>query len=222
MRTQPAQTSSRGAALVRRPRFIAKQARHATGLLGRVIAIIMARETWSQNLRAIAGLDVQTTDRVLDIGCGPGRSLAALARLAPSGHVTGADPSRVMAGIALGRNRTLVDDGRVDVVIAGAAALPFADASFDKALCVHVVYFWDDLAVAFQETARVLKPGGRLALAFRTSADTSAVANFPAEVYRFPSLHDVVGALEAAGFAAELDGVRNADAAPVLLIAVKL
>ena len=38
---------------MRRPLFIAEQARHAHGFLGRLIAFIMARETWPQNLRAI-------------------------------------------------------------------------------------------------------------------------------------------------------------------------
>jgi len=207
---------------MRRPRFIAEQARHARGLLGRVIATIMARETWSQNLRAIGALDVQPCDQVLDIGCGPGRSLAAFAGLAPGGRIVGADPSELMAEIALARNRALVQQRRVDVVVAGATALPFADRSFDKALCVHVVYFWNDLAAALREIARVLKPGGRLALVFRTSADEAAVRSFPAEVYRFPALADVVTALEGAGFAIDTqDEKYSTNAAPMLLTAVK-
>ena len=64
---------------MRRPRFIAKQARHARGLLGRLIAFIMSRETWIENQRAIEALGIEESDHVLDIGCGPGRGLAALA-----------------------------------------------------------------------------------------------------------------------------------------------
>jgi ubiquinone/menaquinone biosynthesis C-methylase UbiE len=207
---------------MRRPRFIAEQARHAKGLLGRIIAIIMARETWAQNRRAIAALGVRDNDRVLDIGCGPGRSLGTLAALAAQGHVAGVDPSVLMAEIAAERNRALVTARRVEIVVAGAASLPFADGSFDKVLCVHVIYFWDDMAAALGEIARVLKPQGRLALVFRTSADERAVRSFPAEVYRFPVLCDVVMGLEAAGFSVDPNQApRNEQSSPVLLVAVK-
>ncbi|TAJ68745.1 MAG: class I SAM-dependent methyltransferase [Phenylobacterium sp.] len=203
---------------MRRPRFIAEQARDARGWLGRLIAFIMARETWAQNLRAIAALRVREDDQVLDVGCGPGRALAALAAKAPRGRVVGADPSEVMAEVALARNRGLVRSGRVDVAIAEVAALPFAAACFDKVLCVHVVYFWPDLDAALRELARVIKPGGRMALVFRTSADTPAVESFPSEVYRFRALLEVESAAERAGF--RLEG-QPAQGEPVLLIATR-
>lgn len=202
---------------MRRPRFIAEQARHAKGLLGRLLAFIMARETWSQNLRAIAALDIQPHDHVLDIGCGHGRGLGELAARASAGRVVGADPSQLMIEVAGRRNRALVKAGRIDLAVAGVEALPFADAAFDKALCVHVVYFWKDLAGPFREIARVLRPGGRLALLFRTDADAAAVATFPPEVYRFPALDQAIRALEEAGFIVDPPG--EAPAEPILLVA---
>lgn len=184
---------------MRRPRFIAEQARNARGPLGRLIAFIMARETWAQNRRAIDALDVQPTDHVLDVGCGPGRALSRLAVKASHGRVVGVDPSELMVEIAVERNCKLVGAGRVDVAVAGVEALPFADASFDKVLCVHVVYFWPELEPALREIRRVLKPGGRLVLLFRTSADAASLRSFPPEVYRFRSGEEVEGALQRAG-----------------------
>jgi ubiquinone/menaquinone biosynthesis C-methylase UbiE len=181
----------------------------------------MARETWAQNKRAIAALAVRPGDRILDIGCGPGRSIAALAELAPDGRVVGVDPSELMVAVALRRNRALVMSGRAEIAIASASRLPFGDATFDKAVCVHVVYFWADPGAALNEIARVLKPGGRLALVFRTNADEKAVSAFPAEVYRFPALADVLAPLEAAGLTAKRIDDLPPDAAPVLLIATK-
>lgn len=207
---------------MRRPIFIAKQARNAHGPLGRLIAFIMARETWGHNKRAMDALEIEACDHVLDIGCGPGRSIAALAALAPQGRIVGVDPSELMAAVAVGRNKALIKAQRAQVVIASAAALPFPDNAFDKALCVHVVYFWNDLAAAFREIARVMKPGGRLALLFRTNADEAAVRAFPAEVYRFPTLRDVVAPLEAAGFAVDVHNELCGEGrTPVLLIAAK-
>ncbi|MBI3439255.1 MAG: methyltransferase domain-containing protein [Proteobacteria bacterium] len=208
---------------MRRPRFIASQARHARGLLGWLIAFIMARETWAQNQRAVESLGVLPGDHVLDIGCGPGRSLAMLAAQARDGRVVGADPSQLMAEVAARRNRKLINSGQVDVVMASAASLPFEDGVFDNVLCVHVVYFWNDLAAAFAEIARVLKPGGQLALLFRTNADVKAVQAFPAEVYSFRSLADVIAPLEAAGFAVQTrdELCCEPQTAPVLLVATR-
>jgi ubiquinone/menaquinone biosynthesis C-methylase UbiE len=204
---------------MRRPRVIAEQARNATGLLGRFIAFVMAHETFAANMRAVDALDVQRGDHVLDVGCGHGRSLTELAQRASSGHVAGTDPSELMAEIAVERNRELVKARMVDVKIARAEALPFADAVFDKVLCVHVVYFWQNLDDGLREIARVLKPGGRLALVFRTNADEAAVQSFPAEVYRFRSFAAVIAALREAGLA--IDKVDERDTEPMLAVATK-
>jgi ubiquinone/menaquinone biosynthesis C-methylase UbiE len=208
---------------MRRPRFIAEQARNAKGLLGRIIAAIMARETWGQNRRAIDALAVEECDHILDVGCGHGRSLAVLAALAPKGRVVGSDPSELMAEIAVWRNRKLIRAHRVDVAVAAADALPFADAVFDKAVCVHVVYFWADLRAALCEIARVLKPGGRFALVFSTNANEAAVQAFPGDIYRFPALAEMVAALEAAGFTVDLpsDTATRQRSGPILLVIEK-
>ena len=67
-------------------------------------------------------------------------------------------------------------------------------------LCVHVLYFWDDLGQGLREIARVLKPGGTMALLFRSSEDQRSVQSFPASVYRFRTLREVEAALLDAGF----------------------
>jgi ubiquinone/menaquinone biosynthesis C-methylase UbiE len=44
--------------------------------------------------------------------------------------------------------------------------LPFADSSFDKALAINSMQVWSDAIAGLREVRRVLKPGGRIALAF--------------------------------------------------------
>jgi len=204
---------------MRRPQFIAEHARNARGLLGRLIAFIMARETWGQNLRVMDALGIDQADHVLDIGCGHGRSLTELAARAPRGHIVGVDPSELMIEIAAQRNRSLIEASRVEVVLSGVESLPFPDDVFDKAQCVHVLYFWKDIETPLREIARVLKPGGRLGLLFRTNADLKAIASFPPEIYRFPALAEVSAALDRAGMDVHVaaDGANE----PALVLATK-
>ena len=204
---------------MRRSPFIADQARNARGLLGRLIAFIMARETWRENLRVMDKLGIEQGDHVLDVGCGHGRSLMELAARAPRGRVVGVDPSELMVEIAAQRNRPLIEAARVDVVLSGVESLPFPDDVFDKAQCVHVLYFWKDIEMSLREIARVLKPGGRLGLLFRTNADRKVIASFPSEIYRFPALTDVAAALQRAGM--NVDTAWDASNEPALVLATK-
>jgi ubiquinone/menaquinone biosynthesis C-methylase UbiE len=203
----------------RRPHAIARQARHASGLLGRLIAAIMARETWAANRLAIEALGVAPGHGVLDVGCGHGRSLAELARRASGGHVIGVDPSELMVAMAIRRNRRGVRAGRIEVRVGRAERLPLDTASVDRVLCVHTLYFWEDLDDPFGEIARVLRPGGRLALLFRERGGAGTEA-FPADVYRFPTLEEVGAALGAVGFSLLSAGPAGGQPdAPILVIA---
>jgi ubiquinone/menaquinone biosynthesis C-methylase UbiE len=205
--------------MMRRPHFVAEHARDARGLLGRLIAFIMARETWSQNLRVMDALRIEPADHILDVGCGHGRSLTELAARAPRGHIVGVDPSELMVEIAEQRNRPLIEATRVDVIHSGVESLPFPDGVFDKAQCVHVLYFCKDIETSLREIARVLKPGGRLGLLFRTNADPKAIASFPPEIYRFPALAEVSAALERAGMDIHL--TEDSASQPALVLATK-
>lgn len=206
---------------MRRPLFIARQSGHPRGWLGQVIAAIMVRETAGANRAAIAALAAKPADRVLDIGCGSGLSIELLLQQLPQGHAAGSDPSPVMAARAQARNHRAVVQGRAAITIAPVEHLPFANKAFDAAMSVHTLYFWADLGGAFREIARVLRPGGRLVLVFRTSANAAAASSFPSEVYAVRSLEEVEQALVSEGLVkitAIADGI---DGEPALLIAGK-
>lgn len=88
----------------------------------------------------------------VEIGVGTGRFAV------PLGIPLGVEPAPRMAELARQRG--------IDVLEGVAEALPFAGDSFDFAVMVTVVCFLDDVALAFRETCRILKPDGILVIGF--------------------------------------------------------
>jgi len=185
---------------MKRPEFIARQAGHPKGLVGGLIAKIMADETSPENDFALDLLDLRVQDRFLDIGTGHGATLLKAAALTPDGFAAGIDPSRVMVRHAKRRLKPFIRAGHAQVELANAARIPFADESFDKLLTVHTIYFMDDLGTPLSEIFRVTKPGGRFVLCFRPAEDVSFAETFPKTVYRIRMKQVVLDAVKAAGF----------------------
>ena len=77
--------------------------------------------------------------------------------------------------------------------------LPFAAGTFDRALAVNTIYYWLDLPTAFAEIARVLRPGGRLAVAFRSPESLRAATLAWGNFKRY-ELEEVAEAMRKAGF----------------------
>ncbi|MFF8973492.1 class I SAM-dependent methyltransferase [Streptomyces sp. NPDC014995] len=110
---------------------------------------------------AAAALGLREGDRVLDAGCGTGRALTPLrAAVGPSGVVVGADltPAMLAAAVRAGRHR----DGRL--VLADVAALPLRSGSLDAVFGAGLVSHLPRPAENLRELARVVRPGGTLAL----------------------------------------------------------
>jgi ubiquinone/menaquinone biosynthesis C-methylase UbiE len=94
--------------------------------------------------------------RVLEVGCGTGLILGRLARQAE--HACGVDLSPGMLRAARARG--------LDVVVASATCLPYADASFDLVCSFKVLAHVPDIARALSEISRVTRAGGTMVLEF--------------------------------------------------------
>jgi SAM-dependent methyltransferase len=118
------------------------------------------RSRWAVDL-----LDVQPTDRVIEIGFGPGVALAELAERAGAGLVVGVDPSPVMLRQACHRNAAAIRAGRVQLHLAPVENLPEdLGGPFDKLLAVNTVGMWHDPAARLADLAGRMRDGGRVAL----------------------------------------------------------
>ncbi|MGW4023103.1 class I SAM-dependent methyltransferase [Streptomyces sp. NPDC005009] len=110
---------------------------------------------------AVAGLGLREGDRVLDAGCGTGRALPPLrAAVGPSGMVLGADltPAMLREAARAGRDR----DGAL--LLTDVAALPLRPSALDAVFAAGLITHLPDPAGNLREIARVVRPGGVLAL----------------------------------------------------------
>jgi len=159
------------------------QAHHPRGAAGCVTGWEMAHRPSNRQRSGwvVSLLDVQPADQVLEIGFGPGLTVAELAR-AGAGHVYGIDHSGVMLRQASRRNAAAIRAGRVTLVRASADQIPRAlDGPFDAILAINSLGFWPAPAERLAELRRRLAPGGRVAIASQprcpgATADTSRSA----------------------------------------------
>jgi SAM-dependent methyltransferase len=135
-----------------------------SGLPGRFAAVVMAhhrssvrRSHWAVNL-----LDLQPTDRFLEVGSGPGVALAAARRRTQ--HVVGVDRAPIMVHAARRRSGATVLE-------ADAVHLPAFDDPFDKALAINTHAFWSDTVAGFRAIHDALRRGGTIAVVSQPRGD---------------------------------------------------
>lgn len=113
---------------------------------------------------AVRSLELMTLapgQTVLDVGCGIGVFLPALAHaVAPGGQVVGVDYSAAFLEEARTRAAATGFSRQITLHEADATQLPFADASFDAAHIERVLIHVDDPDAVLREMRRVVRPGG--------------------------------------------------------------
>ena len=132
------------------------------------------RATWAagdydriaQGIRTVAdhvvrSVEIKAGERVLDIACGTGNT--ALMARARGAKVTGLDLTPELLAVARKRGEA-AGYGDITWQPGDAEALPFPEASFDVVVSSCGLMFAPDQAKVAEEVARVVRPGGRIAI----------------------------------------------------------
>jgi len=138
------------------------QCRKPSGLFGRFVLWDMNRHHSKLTDWGLSHVAIKRTDRILDIGCGGGRTINKLAAIASAGKVHGIDYSEHSVAAARRTNAVWIDIGRVEIDHGSVSQLPFANESFDLVTAIETHLFWPDLPRDTCEIFRVLKPAGAL------------------------------------------------------------
>jgi ubiquinone/menaquinone biosynthesis C-methylase UbiE len=146
-------------------------------------------------------LELDESDRLLDVGCGPGAAVCEAAPLIA--RATGLDLSPAMVARARSRAAGIPN---VEIVEGDSARLPFADGEFTAVLSTTSFHHYADPDRALGEMRRVLEPSGRIALG-DLSSDRLVMRGVDTLCQRYEKGHvhfyetdELVALLNSAGF----------------------
>jgi SAM-dependent methyltransferase len=181
-------------------RYLYGQFRRPRGPLGMLVGRIMSKRSSNrQRSRWTVGLlDLEPTDRVLELGYGPGLGLEAALETVSSGEVVGVDHSETMRRMAARRNGAAIRAGRLRVLLGDARELPTDLGRFDRIFSANVWLFWSDPVAVLVALRRSLTDGGRIAVTHlprhggATRDDAIAAATSISEQLRAAGYVDIV------------------------------
>jgi len=159
--------------------------------------------------RILGAANITAQDRVLDLGCGLGNILIALAERIHFAHPpAGVDVSPDLIRIGEREIAQAGLGGRISLQVAPATRLPFEEGAFDVVLTSHVLKHLDDeaLLTSLREVVRVLRPGGRFLLWEFEKSSRSALLFWSARLTGLPppfqlrTMAEFSQALRLAGF----------------------
>jgi SAM-dependent methyltransferase len=142
--------------------YLIRQFRKPSRWVGRFFLWMMNHRHSDLTDWGLQHIEVGRHFKVLDVGCGGGRTIQKLAARATDGKVYGVDYAAGSVAASRASNDELIKAGRVAVAQASVSALPFSGGRFDLVTAVETQYFWPDLVNDMKEIRRVLKPSGVL------------------------------------------------------------
>ena len=158
--------------------YVYSQFGRPRGILGRVAGYVMANRPSERNDWVLSLLDIRASDRILEIGFGPG--IAARKAAAQAAEVVGIDRSPLMVEQAAKRNKDWIEKGKLKLKLGSVDTLDVEPGLFDKIYSVNVVQFWREPVRVFRTLRSVLKPGGVVITAYmprhRGASDDDAFA----------------------------------------------
>lgn len=145
---------------------LAKQLRQPEGEHGKEVALAL-NETNSEMIgRTLQVLQVTEGQVVLELGPGNGAHIPAFVEQTKPNRFIGLDISTTMVAETTALLSDHTSNTEFDFVVYDGLTIPLEDSSVDKIVTVNTLYFWENPLDLLNELFRVLKPGGKLVIAY--------------------------------------------------------
>ena len=189
--------------------FFSKQARKPEGLFGRlVMRVIFDQGNAFLNDMVNELMSVQSGDRILEIGPGTGKLIHKMAPKIDHGFIEGIDFSSAMVSIARKRNRKSIAKGNVEIVEGNFDEISYEKDRFTKACSVNTIYFWPSPVSTASKIVDILKPDGKLVLAFEDIGHLKQ-RKLSQDVFNLYSIDEIQALLINAGFSHKVQVVSK-------------
>ena len=146
---------------------IFKQFGKPTGIPGRFAGHFMALNNLKRSNWTIEKLNFKPTDKILEIGYGPGITLKKIAGQLTTGSITGIDHSEVMCRQAIKRNEENIKNNKAEIMCRTVHEFNYPENHFDIIFGSNVHFFWKDPVKEFKRLYKLLNDNGRLVFVFQ-------------------------------------------------------
>ena len=179
--------------------FLANQLGFPKGWFGKLLIRFLNRNNAMMNDLVLQHLNLQAGDRVLEIGFGGGYLIEKIANTALPQLIAGVEQSQDALDLCEHKFRTQINKSEIELYLADAMQLPFADRYVNKICSVNTIYFWTELSKVFRECFRVLADDGELLLSYN-SKDFLEKQKFADHGFIGYEVSEIEAALKMAGF----------------------
>lgn len=181
------------------PEELAKHLRQPTGEEGIKVGEMMNKGNKHICLNSYQVLNPQNDHHILEIGMGNGLFIPDLLSMAKNINYVGLDFSPTMIAEAQKNNAERIQNKQVSFVESSIETIPFSDEIFNGITTTNTLYFWPNATENIKELFRVLKPGGKLMIAYR---DKSCMEQLEISKHGFTKyeIKDVEALIESGGF----------------------
>jgi ubiquinone/menaquinone biosynthesis C-methylase UbiE len=189
--------------------FFSKQAGKPSGFFGQfVMSRVFDWGNVSLNAFMKELLSVQKHDRVLEIGFGTGKLIAEMAQLVTTGVIEGIDVSATMIALAEKRNKRFIAEGKVILRHGDFKDAAYPENCFDIIYSANTIYFWKEPDQCIRKIRSILKPEGRVILAFEDKAQLER-RSLDTDVFHIYHQDEVKQLLSRNGFSNEIEIVSR-------------
>lgn len=150
--------------------FLSQQLGFPSGWFGQLLLQLLNRSNAPMNDLVLQELQLQSGDRVLEIGFGGGDLLHKIVQTGQPSLIAGIERSPDALKIGQKQFQPFIHQGKVELHLADAAALPFPNHHFSHLCTVNTLYFWSNASQVLTECHRVLNPGGKLVICYTSKA----------------------------------------------------